>query len=185
MSVFYRKFSLVFAISVAFSAIVFPVAAEQSFVIFDFRAAIAQSKAGKSMGNQIESQMKVVTDEAQKFDERFAGELEKLQEQRSLMAPDALQSKAEELRLEQLKTQQDLSKRQRAIQAGGQKATQEILKVAREELAAVAKERNAALVISKEAIILNSPGLDVTKEVVSAMDKKLSSIKVKPIEVKE
>ena len=101
------------------------------------------------------------------------------------MAPDALQSKAEELRLEELKKKQELSKRQRAIQAGGQKAAQEILKVAREELAEVAKERNATLVIRREAIVLNSPGLDVTKEVVSAMDKRLSSVKVKPIEVKE
>ena len=185
MSVFFRRISRVFATFLAFSAIVFPAAAEQKFVVFDFNAAVAQSKAGKSMGSQLESQMKVVADEAQKLDESLAGQLEKLQEQRSLMAPDALQSRAEELRLEELKKKQELSKRQRAIQAGGQKAAQEILKVAREELAEVAKERNATLVIRREAIVLNSPGLDVTKEVVSAMDKRLSSVKVKPIEVKE
>ena len=69
----------------------------------------------------------------------MAGELEKLKEQRSLMAADALQGKVEELRLEELKKKQELSKRQRAIQAGGQKAAQEILKVAREELAELPK----------------------------------------------
>ena len=38
------------------------------------------------------------------------------------MAPDALQSKAEELRLEEhLRKKQELSKRQRAIEAGGQR----------------------------------------------------------------
>ena len=75
MSVLYRKISLVLATFLAFSAIVFPAFAEQNFVVFDFNAAVAQSKAGKSMGSQLESQMKVVTDEAQKFDESLAGEL--------------------------------------------------------------------------------------------------------------
>ena len=61
------------------------------------------------MASQLESQMKVVTDEAQKFDARMAGEVEKLKEQRSLMAADALQGKVEELRLEELKKKQELA----------------------------------------------------------------------------
>tara|TARA_A100001015_G_scaffold233481_1_gene264689 strand:+ start:169 stop:393 length:225 start_codon:yes stop_codon:yes gene_type:complete len=73
----------------------------------------------------------------------------------------------------------------RAIQAGGQKAGQEILKVALEELAAIAEQRNAALVVRRDAVFISSPSLDVTKDVVSAIDKKLSSVKVKPIEVTE
>ena len=91
----------------------------------------------------------------------------------------------EELRLEELKKKQEFGKRQRAIQAGGQKAGQEILKVALEELATIAKERNATLVVRRDAVFISSPGLEVTKAVVSAIDKKLSSVKVKPIEVKE
>ena len=180
-----RKLSFVLATFLAFALSSVPAAAEQTVVVFDVNAALANSKAGKSMASQLESQMKVVTDEAQKFDVRMAGEVEKLKEQRSLMAADALQGKVEELRLEELKKKQDIGKRQRAIQAGGQKAGQEILKVALEELAIIAKERNAALVVRRDAVFISSPGLDVTADVVSAIDKKLSDVKVKPIEVKE
>lgn len=179
------KLSFVLATFLAFALSSVPAAAEQTVVVFDVNAALANSKAGKSMANQLESQMKVVTDEAQKFDARMAGEVEKLKEQRSLMAADALQGKVEELRLEELKKKQDIGKRQRAIQAGGQKAGQEILKVALEELAIIAKDRNAALVVRRDAVFISSPGLDVTADVVSAIDKKLSDVKVKPIEVKE
>lgn len=180
-----RKLSFVLATFLAFALSSVPAAAEQTVVVFDVNAALANSKAGKSMASQLESQMKVVTDEAQKFDERMADEVEKLKEQRSLMAADALQGKVEELRLEELKKKQDIGKRQRAIQAGGQKAGQEILKVALEELAIIAKERNAALVVRRDAVFISSPGLDVTADVVSAIDKKLSDVRVKPIEVKE
>ena len=54
-----------------------------------------------------------------------------------------------------------------------------------EELAAIAEQRNAALVVRRDAVFISSPSLDVTKDVVSAIDKKLSSVKVKPIEVTE
>lgn len=185
MTIFSRKISLVLAALFAFAVTSVPAAAEQIVVVFDVNAALAQSKAGKSMASQLESQMKVVTDDAQKFDARMAGEVEKLKEQRSLMAADALQGKVEELRLEELQTKQEFGKRQRAIQAGGQKAGQEILKVALEELAAIAEARNADLVVRRDAVFISSPGLDVTKEVVTAIDKKLSSVKVRPIEVKE
>ena len=185
MTTFNRKFSLVLVTIMAFAAAPVQAVAEQVVVVFDVNAALAQSKAGKSMASQLESQLKVVNSEAQKFDERIVGEIEKLKEQRSLLAADALQGKVEELRLEELQKKQDFGRRRRAIQAGGQKAGQEVLKVALEELAAIAKERNAALVVRRDAVLISSPGLDVTKDVVSAIDKKLSSVKVTPIEVKE
>ena len=119
MTTINRKLSFVLATFLALSATSFPAVAEQGVVVFDVNAALANSKAGKSMASQLENQMKVVTDEAQKFDARMAGEVEKLKEQRSLMAADALQGKVEELRLEDLKKKQDFGKRQRAIQAGG------------------------------------------------------------------
>ena len=101
------------------------------------------------------------------------------------MAADALQGKVEELRIEELSKKQEFAKRSRAIQAGGQKAGQEILKVALEELAAIAKSKNASLVVRRDAVFISSPGLDVTKDVIGAIDKKLPDVKVKPIEVKE
>lgn len=185
MTTINRKLSFVLATLLALSATSFPAVADQVVVVFDVKAVLASSKAGKSLAGQLESQMKAVTEDAQKFDARMAREVEKLKEQRSLMAADALQGKVEELRLEELKKKQEFGKRQRAIQAGGQKAQQEILKVAFEELTTITKERNVTLVVTREAVFFASPGLDVTKDVVSAIDKKLSSVKVEPIEVKE
>ncbi len=185
MATISRKISFVLATILAFAIASVPASADQNIVVVDVNAALTNSKAGKSMASQIESQMKVLSDDAQKFEARMASEVEKLKEQSSLMAPDAQRSKVEELRLEELQTKQQLGKRQRAIQAGGQKAGQEILKVALEELAAIAEQRNAALVVRRDAVLISSPSLDVTKDVVSAIDKKLSSVKVKPVEVKE
>ena len=185
MAIINRKLSFVLATILTLATTLGPAVAEQTIVVVDVNAALTNSKAGKSMASQLESQMKVLSDDAQKFEARMTGEVEKLKEQSSLMAPDARQSRVEELRLEKLQTEQELGKRQRAIQAGGQKAGQEILKVALEELRVIAEQRNADLVVRRDAVLISSPSLDVTKDVVSAIDKKLSNVKVNPIEVKE
>ena len=180
-----KNYALILTVLMALAIVPGQAVAEQVVVVFDVNSALSESKAGKSMSKQLESQLKVVNGEAQKFDARIVGELEKLKEQRALMAADALQGKVEELRIEDLSKKQEFAKRSRAIQAGGQKAGQEILKVALEELAAIAKSKNASLVVRRDAVFISSPGLDVTKDVIGAIDKKLPDVKVKPIEVKE
>ncbi len=172
------------AIGLMVAALLVPqaVLAEVSVIIvFDVDRAIASSKAGKSMSAQLEKQIEVVRKKADSVREDLQGELDKLEEQKTLIAPDALKGKIDALRMKEIQKRQALASDMQAIQAGGEKAGLEIVKLAEKELSEIAKERKASIVLRRAAVFYASPAIDVTSELVARIDKKLTSVKVKPV----
>lgn len=165
----------------------FPISAsaESVIIVFDLDRAIAMSKAGKSMAKQLDTQVKKVRSDEEATVKKLQAEVNKLQEQQKLMAPEALQAKYSELQQKEIERRQSLGTRTQAIQAGGQKAAAEIVKVAERELSAIAKERNADIVLRRDALFFASPSINVTQELVKRLDKKISSVKVTPVAVKK
>ena len=159
--------------------------AEPVILVFDVDRAIAMSKAGKSMAKQLEEQVsKVRADEGEVL-KGLQSEAEKLREQQKLLAPEALQKKVEELRLKEVERRRVLSEKSQSIQAGGQRAAAEIVKIAEEELSKISKERKADIVMRREAVFFASPAIDVTADLVSRLDKRLSKVKVTPVALKK
>ena len=175
MSRFIYVLAFVFIVSVPLSA------QAQKIVVVDLDRAISQSKAGKDMSSQLESQSKVVQDKVDKIQKNLQSEAKKLEEQRSLMAPDALRIKGEELRLKQVSKQQEISTEARGIQAGGQEALQKIAAVAVEELKALAEDKKADIVLRREMALIVAPASDLTEELTARIDKKITSVKVTPV----
>lgn len=159
--------------------------AEPIILVFDVDRAIAQSKAGKSMAKQLEEQVSKVRSEESEVLKGLQSEAEKLREQQKLLAPEALQKKVEELRLKEVERRRSVSEKSQSIQAGGQRAAGEIVKIAEEELSAIAKERKADIVMRRDAVFFASPAIDVTAELVSRLDKRLSKVKVTPVALKQ
>ena len=159
--------------------------AETVILVFDLERAIGVSKAGKSMSKQLETQATKVRKEAEKSAKTLQDEAAKLREQQKLMAPEALRGKVEELQSKELEMRQTLAEKTQAIQAGGQRAAQQIVKVAEGQLTAISKERKADMVMRREAVFFASPTIDVTNELVKRLDKKLSSVKVVPVAAKK
>jgi outer membrane protein len=157
--------------------------AEPVILVFDVDRAIALSKAGKSMAKQLEAQVqKVRTDEAEVI-KGLQSEAEKLKEQQKLLAPEALQKKVEELQMKEVERRRSLNEKSQSIQAGGRRAAAEIVKVAEQELSDISKERKADIVMRREAVFFASPAIDVTGELVSRLDKKLTKVTVTPVAV--
>lgn len=154
-------------------------------LVFDVDRAIAMSKAGKSMAKQLEEQIKDVRAEEKKIVDNLTGELDKLREQQTLLAKDVLQGKVEELRTKEIEGRQLLTGKTQSIQAGGQKAGREVLKIAEEELSAIAKSRKADIVLRRDAVFYASASIDVTAELVKRLDKRMSSIKVTPVKAQK
>jgi outer membrane protein len=159
--------------------------AEPVILVFDVDRAIGLSKAGKSMAKQLEAQVSKVRDDEGEILKSLQSEAEKLKEQQKLLAPEALQKKVEELRLKEVERRRSLTEKSQSIQAGGQRAAGEIVKIAEEELSAIAKERKADIVMRRDAVFFASPAIDVTAELVSRLDKRLSKVKVTPVALKK
>ncbi len=159
--------------------------AETVILVFDLDRAIALSKAGKSMAKQLETQASKVRKDAEKGAKELQDKAAKLREQQKLMAPEALKSKVEELQLQDLELRQDVNERTQAIQAGGQRAAQQVIKVAEQQLSDISKERKADIVLRRQAVFFAGPTTDVTNELVKRLDKKLKSVNVTPIAAKK
>lgn len=182
----FRK--IIGAAVLAIGVLLTPVAASAEgpvIIVFDVDRAIALSKAGKSMAKQLEQQVSKVRTDEEKVLKAMQSEAKKLQEQQKLLAPEALQKKVEELRNKEVERRQSLAEKSQSIQAGGQRAAGEIVKIAEQELTAIAKERKADIVMRRDAVFFASPAIDVTQELVERLDKKLSSVKVTPVALKK
>ena len=152
-----------------------------SIIVFDLEVAVGASKAGQDMSKQLRDQAEDLRKRADKFGEDLQAEATKLQEQRSLIAPDAWKVKVEELQTKEQTNRQKFNAEGQAIQAGGQKASREILNIADEELNRIAKERKADIVMNRKAVFFASPAIDVTDELVERVNKRISSVKVTPV----
>ena len=157
--------------------------AESVILVFDLDRAIALAKAGKSMTKQLESHASKVRSDAEKAAQKLQEEASKLREQQKLMAPEALKGKVEELQLKDLELRQSVNEKTQAIQAGGQRAAQQVSKIAEQQLSDISKERKADIVMRRDAVFFASPAIDVTQELVSRLDKKLTKVTVKPVPV--
>ena len=159
--------------------------AESVILVFDLDRAIALSKAGKSMAKQLETQASKVRSETEKAAQKLQEEASKLREQQKLMAPEALKGKVEELQLKDLELRQSVNEKTQAIQAGGQRAAQQVIKIAEQQLSDISKERKADIVLRRQAVFFAGPTTDVTNELVKRLDKKLKSVKVTPVAAKK
>ena len=135
-------------------------------------------------GQTIRRASQICSCKEKKIVDDLTGELDKLKEQQKLLAKDVLQGKVEELRTK-IEGRQLLAVKTQSIQAGGQNAGREVLKVAEEELSAIAKERKADIVLRRDAVFYASAAIDVTAELVKRLDKRMSSIKVTPVQAKK
>jgi outer membrane protein len=158
--------------------------AEPVILVFDVDRAIALSKAGQSMAKQLEEQVEKVRADEAKVLKGLQSEAEKIKEQQKLLAPEALQKRVEELQMKEVERRRSLNEKSQSIQAGGQRAAAEIVKVAEKELSEISKERKADIVMRRDAVFFASPSIDVTNELVSRLDKKLSKVTVKPLALK-
>ncbi len=161
------------------------VAAEPVILVFDLQRAISLSKAGKSMQKQVEAHASKARENEAEAVKELQDEFSKLREQQNLIAPEALQSKANEIRTKEVEIRQSLAEAAQSIEAGGQKVAQQIFKIAEEELTAISKERKADIVLQRAAVFFASPSINVTEELVARLDKRLSKVTVTPVVLKK
>lgn len=178
LSVFAAALAMLFAMGSA-------TAEPLNIIVFDLDRTITGSKVGKNMTGQLEDQLAEIREKAEDFQEDLKDELEELQERKDLITADAYQSKLEELQLKELSHRRAVARDARAIQAGGNKAAAEIIKLAEAELNALAEARKADIVLRRNAVFFSSPTVDVTDELINRLNKEKTKIKVTPIDVEE
>ncbi len=144
-----------------------------------------EAKALQDLRKQRESYETKLRDELTKEQKRLEKEKEDIEKSQDVLSRDALQRRVVDYQNRVTKLQRDLTERAQSIEASYQKALAEVqAKHLDPIIEGIIAKKNLSLVIDGRFARTgaNVNGLDITDEVVSALNKKVSSVKMaKPL----
>lgn len=168
------------------AAVSAPASAQQAqkqpvILILNQAQVLAQSKAGQSMRPQLEKLQEEANQELNAEAQQIAKEGEDLKKQKDLMAEDVWVEKAKQLNARQnnLPAMRDVKVRELSLSE--QKAVNDINQALEPILKKIVDSRGATLLLDRSAVMYASVDTDITAEVISELDKKLTSVKVEKV----
>jgi Skp family chaperone for outer membrane proteins len=147
--------------------------------VVDFQNVLRQAVASKRVTEQIEKQRVVFQDEIQKLETQLRAQEEELKQQRAVLAPEAFNQRARDWQERAAAAQQQVQIRKRqldeAFNEAMVKVRQALLQVTKE----IASEVGANLVLPLSEIVFVDDKLDMSKEALARLDKRLTTVAVK------
>ena len=144
----------------------------------DFKYILNQSVAGKKAQNTLKSKLDNGLKQLSKKEKTLLDEEKKIIQQKKLIKPEDYKSKVEDLRSKVLSLQKERNKLLETISKQRLKARNELLKNLNPIISEYMQEKKIRMVVDKKSILLADQKLDITKEIIELLNKKLKSIKL-------
>lgn len=152
--------------------------------LVNYLAIIQNSKAGKSVNDQVVKQRELFLAEIKKVEAELEKEGKELEQQQSVLAKEVFEAKVLEFRRKQREAQQAENGYRRALDQMQAKGLQLIEKELDQILEAIAEERGIDIVMkagTPNSMILKArKELFITDEVIKRLDSKLPTVKIPP-----
>ena len=145
----------------------------------DLNAVVRQSIASQKVQEQIEAQRAVFQSEISKLEAQLRQQEMELAQQRATLAPDVFTSRTREFQDRAANVQQQVNIRKRRLEQAFEDAMQEIRGALGDIIIDLAKESGATVVMPRAAIVYSDPKLDLSREALVRLDRKLPSVTVK------
>lgn len=150
-------------------------------ILFVDRGAIVRNSAvGKDMFKQVEALAKKMETDYKPENDKLQSDIQALQAQFQVLAPDAREAKRKELEGRRQAFQKKIQDRQGEIQNGMNKARQTLESTLGPILEQMMVERGANLLLDRGMVVLGSVDLDVTQVAIQRLDRALPKITVTP-----
>lgn len=181
------KIALSLAIAVSALAVAAPAAAQQksTVLVVDTDRVLNDCNACKAAAAQLQSQIQQGRQRAQQLEASLKPESESLQKAVEALGgkqPDAaLQARITTFRQKQQAGAAELSTKESAIQSTQANVQQQLGRKIVEVVEQSRARRQAALVVSKQSTLANDPAIDITAEVIAAINQQLPSVSVTPL----
>jgi len=151
----------------------FPVA------VLHVQSILSNAKAVKSIRDQVTKFGSSFEKEIQKERDAIRTANQELARQRTILAPEAFAEKRREFEQRVVEVQRLVQKRQRELDTSRNEAMAQVNSSYVEIISAIAKEQNLALILKKAQTAFSVKTLDITQDVLSRLNKKLPTVKVK------
>ena len=144
----------------------------------DFKYILNESSAGKKAQTFLKKKLNDGIDKIQKKEKNIQEEEKKIIQQKKIISAEEYKKKVKELRSKVLSIQKEKNKLLETVSKQRAKAKQVLLKNLNPILSDYMKEKKIRMVLDKKSLLLADENLDITKDIITNLNKKLKSIKL-------
>ena len=148
--------------------------------VIDSQRVWRDSKAAASARQQLEQFRGQFQQEIQREEERLRNEEQELGRQRAILAPDAFEGRRREFERKVQDLQRRVQERQRALEQSFNNTRGEINKVVIAVINDLSKDKGFTIVLDRAQVSFSADGLDITADVLRALDQRIPQVKVQP-----
>lgn len=180
MSMLQSARTLLAPLCVAATLTLAPVAAwAQDIVTINIQTILRDSAAAKSAKTQIDSKRGQYQSELKKIEEKLRKEDQSLAEKRSILSPEALEQEKRKFAQQVTEAQKDVQEKRERLGEAYNEAVGEIQESVMKIVEKMAKDRGFKVVIPTNNLVYATSDLDITKEVLTQLDKDLPKVDIK------
>jgi outer membrane protein len=144
--------------------------------VVDVQAVMQKSAAGKHIQKQLDKKRKEYQKQISAKEDSLRAAEKKIVSQKADLSEKEFNQKREEFEKEVVAAQKMVQKNKRSLDAGFSKGLSTLRDEIRETISTVAAERKYAMVVSKDAVIIAAKDMDLTDEVIKALDKRIKKV---------
>tara|TARA_B100001057_G_scaffold443905_1_gene480408 strand:+ start:1917 stop:2441 length:525 start_codon:yes stop_codon:yes gene_type:complete len=142
----------------------------------DFKYILNSSAAGKKAQDFLKIKLDKGLKKLKEKEKTLLDEEKKIIQQKKLIKPEEYKKKVDSLRSNVLSLQKERETLLQSVSKQRLKARNELLKNLNPIISEYMKEKKIRMVIDKKSILLADQNLDITKEIIDLLNKKLKSI---------
>jgi Skp family chaperone for outer membrane proteins len=150
-----------------------------SIIVVDVNALMRDSKAAKSIAQQMEQFHNGFTKDLQKQEGDLRAAKEEIDRQRTILAPDALNERVKDFQQKYMELDRNSQAKRDILARTNQTAMKQVVDKMLQIVSDIATERKANIVLPKSEVVLVDKGLDVTDETMKRLDQALPAVAVK------
>lgn len=146
--------------------------------VVNVQAILQNSKAGKNIQAQLDKKREEYQKQISAKENNLRDAEKKILDQKDELPESEFAEKRKTFEQDVLSAQKLVQNNKRSLEGGFSRALAKLRDDVRETVAEVAKEREYALVLSDDAVIIAEKSMDITDEVIAALDKRLTEVSI-------
>ena len=145
-------------------------------LVVDAQHVVNESKAGKSIRQQFDTQRQAFSKEVSAAEATLRSQQQEIERQRSILSPEAFSAKTREFDQKVADMRRGWEQKREALQYSLNVSLSQIERNIIEIVSQIALERKANLVLQKQHVVLVDKGYDITQETMARLDEKLPTL---------
>ena len=173
------------AVVIFFSAFQAQAAEATKIAIVDIQKIVSESTATKDINKQLEKKKNEFQSQINKQEESLMKEDQAVSKQKASLSADAFEKKRKEFQAKVANVQHDVQKKRAQLENAYTEALGKVQKTVLEIIKGIAEEKGYTLVVPASQALYFQTDMDVSSDVLSKLNSKLSTVEVEIKDIKE